>query len=83
MRAWLGERAEGTVASDPVRDYLKQIGKIPGLTIEQEAGLAQRIEAGCGEEFVRIGPSRMRRREDHRYDAAGSPLRTLGRHLWT
>jgi DNA-directed RNA polymerase sigma subunit (sigma70/sigma32) len=50
FQAWLGEHAEGTAASDPVRDYMKQIGKIPGLTIEQEAGLAQRIEAGLAAE---------------------------------
>src|SRR6185312_10963542 len=46
FQAWLGEHAEGTAGADPVRDYLKQIGKVPGLTIEQEAELAQRIEAG-------------------------------------
>jgi hypothetical protein len=50
FQAWLGERSEETVASDPVQDYLKQIGKIPGLTIEQEAELAQRIEAGLAAE---------------------------------
>jgi DNA-directed RNA polymerase sigma subunit (sigma70/sigma32) len=46
FQAWLGEQAEGTAGADPIRDYLRQIGKIPGLTIEQEAALAQRIEAG-------------------------------------
>jgi DNA-directed RNA polymerase sigma subunit (sigma70/sigma32) len=50
FQAWLGEYADEPAASDPVRDYLKQIGKIPGLTIEQEAGLAQRIEAGLAAE---------------------------------
>jgi len=50
FQAWLGEHAEGTAGADPVRDYLKQIGKIPGLTIEQEAELAQRIEAGLAAE---------------------------------
>jgi RNA polymerase primary sigma factor len=44
--AWLGEHAEATAATDPVRDYLKQIGKVPGLSAEQEADLARRIEAG-------------------------------------
>jgi RNA polymerase primary sigma factor len=50
FQAWLGEHAEGTAGADPVRDYLKQVGKIPGLTIEQETELAQRIEAGLAAE---------------------------------
>ena len=50
FQAWLAEHAEGTAGTDPVRDYLKQIGRIPGLTIEQEAELAQRIEAGLAAE---------------------------------
>ena len=32
--------------SDPVKDYLKQIGKVPLLNAEQEVVLAKRIEAG-------------------------------------
>ncbi|WP_369989047.1 RNA polymerase sigma factor [Streptosporangium sp. 'caverna'] len=32
--------------SDPVKDYLKQIGKVPLLTAHQEVELAKRIEAG-------------------------------------
>jgi RNA polymerase primary sigma factor len=31
---------------DPVKDYLKQIGKVPLLNAEQEVELAKRIEAG-------------------------------------
>jgi RNA polymerase primary sigma factor len=45
--------------ADPVKDYLKQIGKVPLLNAEQEVELAKRIEAGlfaedrlnAGEEF--------------------------------
>jgi RNA polymerase primary sigma factor len=45
--------------ADPVKDYLKQIGKVPLLNAEQEVELAKRIEAGLfaedrlnsGEEF--------------------------------
>jgi RNA polymerase primary sigma factor len=33
--------------SDPVRMYLKEIGKVPLLTAAQEVSLARRIEAGC------------------------------------
>jgi DNA-directed RNA polymerase sigma subunit (sigma70/sigma32) len=46
FEAWLGEHAEGTAASDPVRDYLRRIRQVPLLTVEQEAELASRIEAG-------------------------------------
>jgi RNA polymerase primary sigma factor len=34
------------VTADPVKDYLKQIGKVPLLNAEQEVDLAKRIEAG-------------------------------------
>jgi RNA polymerase primary sigma factor len=39
------ERTEGA-SFDPVRMYLKEIGKVPLLTGEQEVTLAKRIEAG-------------------------------------
>ena len=32
--------------ADPVKDYLKQIGKVALLNAEQEVELAKRIEAG-------------------------------------
>ena len=38
--------AELTVSVDPVRAYLKQIGKVALLNAEQEVELAKRIEAG-------------------------------------
>ena len=54
--AWLSDHAEAPSAADPVnadpvnadpvKDYLKQIGQVPGLGAEQEAELAKRIEAG-------------------------------------
>ena len=44
--AWLSEHAEAAAAAEPVEDYLKQIGKVPGLNAEQEVKLAERIEIG-------------------------------------
>ena len=42
-----GDRAGGESSSfDPVRMYLKEIGKVPLLTAQQEVTLAKRLEAG-------------------------------------
>jgi RNA polymerase primary sigma factor len=41
-----GARQTGEGSFDPVRMYLKEIGKVPLLTADQEVRLAQRIEAG-------------------------------------
>jgi RNA polymerase primary sigma factor len=38
--------AAADASVDPVKDYLKQIGKVPLLDAEQEVELAKRIEAG-------------------------------------
>ncbi|MFP5415758.1 MAG: RNA polymerase sigma factor [Actinomycetes bacterium] len=52
--------AAGATA-DPVKDYLKQIGKVALLNAEQEVTLAKRIEAGlfADESLIegRVGPS--------------------------
>jgi RNA polymerase primary sigma factor len=41
-------RAEGIVgaSTDPVKDYLRQLSKVPLLTAEEEVSLAKRIEVG-------------------------------------
>ncbi|GAT70122.1 DNA-directed RNA polymerase sigma-70 factor [Planomonospora sphaerica] len=39
--------ANGAVDVDPVKDYLRQIGRTPLLTAEQEVELGRRIEAGA------------------------------------
>jgi RNA polymerase primary sigma factor len=41
--AWL---AVASASADPVKDYLRQIGKVPLLNAGQEVELAKRIEAG-------------------------------------
>jgi RNA polymerase primary sigma factor len=47
--------------SDPVKDYLKQIGKVPLLNAEQEVELAKRIEAGLfAEEKLAEGQASLR-----------------------
>ena len=38
--------ATASASADPVKDYLKQIGKVPLLNARQEVELAKRIEAG-------------------------------------
>ncbi|HMI27033.1 MAG TPA: sigma-70 family RNA polymerase sigma factor, partial [Streptosporangiaceae bacterium] len=38
--------AAAAASADPVKDYLKQIGKVPLLNARQEVELAKRIEAG-------------------------------------
>jgi RNA polymerase primary sigma factor len=53
--------------SDPVKDYLKQIGKVPLLNAEQEVELAKRIEAGLFAE-EKLGDSRDGLRPDTRLD---------------
>ena len=40
------QAAVASATADPVKDYLKQIGKVPLLNAEQEVELAKRIEAG-------------------------------------
>jgi RNA polymerase primary sigma factor len=55
--------ASAGATADPVKDYLKQIGKVPLLNAEQEVELAKRIEAGLfaeeklGQVSDPLGPS--------------------------
>jgi RNA polymerase primary sigma factor len=53
--------------SDPVKDYLKQIGKVPLLNAEQEVELAKRIEAGLFAE-EKLGDPGTSIRPEHRLD---------------
>jgi RNA polymerase primary sigma factor len=51
--------AQAGATADPVKDYLKQIGKVPLLNAEQEVELAKRIEAGLFAEEKLNSPEKL------------------------
>jgi RNA polymerase primary sigma factor len=51
---------EGISIDDPVRMYLKEIGKVPLLSAEEEINLAQRMEDGDGEAKRRLAEANLR-----------------------
>ena len=66
--------------NDPVRMYLKEIGRVALLTAQQEVELAQRIESGLmAEEQLQVGKVSATREEDLRWQRRDGAM--AKRHL--
>ncbi|TCC47585.1 RNA polymerase sigma factor [Kribbella capetownensis] len=68
--------------ADPVKDYLKQIGKVPLLNAEQEVELAKRIEAGLfAEEQLGDEAAKLKDKVRDEYDWISEDGRRAKNHL--
>ncbi len=68
--------------ADPVKDYLKQIGKVPLLNAEQEVELAKRIEAGLfAEEQMADEAAKLKEKVRDEYDWISEDGRRAKNHL--
>ncbi|MEU4606352.1 RNA polymerase sigma factor [Kribbella sp. NPDC023972] len=68
--------------ADPVKDYLKQIGKVPLLNAEQEVELAKRIEAGLfAEEQLSDESAKLKDKVRDEYDWISEDGRRAKNHL--
>ncbi|WP_344171938.1 RNA polymerase sigma factor [Kribbella lupini] len=68
--------------ADPVKDYLKQIGKVPLLNAEQEVELAKRIEAGLfAEEQISDAETKLKEKVKDEYEWISEDGRRAKNHL--
>jgi len=68
--------------ADPVKDYLKQIGKVPLLNAEQEVELAKRIEAGLfAEEQIADEAAKLKEKVRDEYEWISEDGRRAKNHL--
>jgi RNA polymerase primary sigma factor len=68
--------------ADPVKDYLKQIGKVPLLNAEQEVELAKRIEAGLfAEEQIGDVETKLKDKVKDEYEWISEDGRRAKNHL--
>jgi len=69
--------------ADPVKDYLKQIGKVALLNAEQEVTLALRIEAGlfAEEKWAKLSGAKQKSREGREYRIIADDGERAKRHL--
>ncbi|WBQ02040.1 RNA polymerase sigma factor [Kribbella sp. CA-293567] len=68
--------------ADPVKDYLKQIGKVPLLNAEQEVELAKRIEAGLfAEEQIGDAETKLKDKVKDEYEWISEDGRRAKNHL--
>ncbi|QKW37904.1 RNA polymerase sigma factor [Actinomadura sp. NAK00032] len=74
--------AAAGATADPVKDYLKQIGKVPLLNAEQEVELAKRIEAGLfAEERLAVSAAAMSEEDLEDFEWIAEDGRRAKNHL--
>ncbi|TYK46279.1 RNA polymerase sigma factor [Actinomadura decatromicini] len=74
--------AAAGATADPVKDYLKQIGKVPLLNAEQEVELAKRIEAGLfAEERLAVAAAAMSEEDLEDFEWIAEDGRRAKNHL--